>query len=97
MDFQSLESLWTKQKIVLSLQDMVNDVDRDATGDLKFPNFLALMERKFSDNNAEDEIREAFRVFDNVSTTHENRKLKPEPAQNPVFSVVGWKWIHQQK
>ncbi len=50
----------------MRFQDMVNEVDRDATGDLKFPNFLSLMEKKFSDNNAEDEIREAFRVFDNV-------------------------------
>ena len=45
---------------------MVNEVDKDATGDIKFPNFLDLMSNKFSDNNAEDEIREAFRVFDSV-------------------------------
>ena len=47
-------------------QDMVNDVDNDATGELHFPNFLQLMRKKYSDNNAEDEIREAFRVFDSV-------------------------------
>ena len=46
---------------------MVNEVDRDATGTIKFPNFLDLMSLKFSDNNAEDEIREAFKVFDGVS------------------------------
>ena len=46
---------------------MVNQVDKDATGDIKFPNFLEMMCQKFSDNNAEDEIREAFKVFDNVS------------------------------
>ena len=46
---------------------MVNDVDSDATGELHFPNFLQLMRKKYSDNNAEDEIREAFRVFDSVS------------------------------
>ena len=49
------------------LQDMVNEVDSDATGDIQFPNFLQLMARKYSENNAEDEIREAFRVFDSVS------------------------------
>ena len=48
-------------------QDMVNEVDSDATGEVQFPNFLQLMARKFSENNAEDEIREAFRVFDSVS------------------------------
>ena len=47
---------------------MVNEVDSDATGDIQFPNFLQLMARKYSENNAEDEIREAFRVFDSVST-----------------------------
>ena len=47
-------------------QDMVNDVDNDATGELHFPNFLQMMRKKYSDNNAEDEIREAFRVFDSV-------------------------------
>ena len=46
---------------------MVNEVDKDATGTIKFPNFLDLMSIKFSDNNAEDEIREAFKVFDGVS------------------------------
>ena len=45
---------------------MVNEVDSDASGNIVFPNFLTLMSRKFSENNAEDEIREAFRVFDGV-------------------------------
>ena len=52
---------------LLIFQDMVNEVDSDATGEVQFPNFLQLMARKFSENNAEDEIREAFRVFDSVS------------------------------
>jgi Ca2+-binding EF-hand superfamily protein len=47
---------------------MVNEVDADASGSIMFPNFLSLMSRKFSENNAEDEIREAFRVFDSVSS-----------------------------
>ena len=48
-------------------QDVVNELDSDATGCLQFPSFLALMSKRYSDNNAEDEIREAFRVFDSVS------------------------------
>ena len=58
------------------LQDMVNEVDKDATGTIKFPNFLDLMSIKFSDNNAEDEIREAFKVFDGVSDFILGKKLK---------------------
>ena len=50
------------------MQDVVNELDSDATGYLQFPSFLALMSKRYSDNNAEDEIREAFRVFDSVST-----------------------------
>jgi Ca2+-binding EF-hand superfamily protein len=46
---------------------MVNEVDADASGSIMFPNFLTLMSKKYSENNAEDEIREAFRVFDSVS------------------------------
>ena len=54
---------------------MINVVDPNATGDIKFPNFLEMMCLKFSDNNAEDEIREAFKVFDNVSSNQNLPKL----------------------
>ena len=57
---------------IIFFQDMVNQVDKDATGDIKFPNFLGMMCQKFSDNNAEDEIREAFKVFDNVSSEYDS-------------------------
>ena len=49
------------------LQDMVNEVDKDGTGSIDFPEFLAMMALKINDQNAEDEIREAFKVFDGVS------------------------------
>ena len=43
---------------------MINDVDKDGTGLLNFPNFLYMMAKKENDEEAEDEIREAFRMFD---------------------------------
>ena len=49
------------------LQDMVNDVDKDGTGSIDFPEFLAMMAMKINEQNAEDEIREAFKVFDGVN------------------------------
>ena len=55
--------------MLYTFQDMANEVDSDATNNLVFPAFLPLMARKFSDSNAEDEIREAFRVFDSVSVS----------------------------
>ena len=49
-------------------QDMVNEVDKDGTGSIDFPEFLSMMAMKINDQNAEDEIREAFKVFDGVRT-----------------------------
>ena len=49
------------------IQDMVNEVDKDGTGSIDFPEFLAMMAMKINEQNAEDEIREAFKVFDGVS------------------------------
>ena len=43
---------------------MVNEVDKDGTGSIDFPEFLAMMALKINAQNAEDEIREAFKVFD---------------------------------
>ena len=46
---------------------MVNEIDKDAKGIVSFPTFLQMMAKKYLDDNAEDEIRETFRVFDSVS------------------------------
>ena len=51
---------------VRMLQDMINEVDKDGTGLLMFPNFLYMMAKKENDEEAEEEIREAFKVFDGV-------------------------------
>ena len=48
------------------IQDMVNQVDKDGSGMLDFPEFLMMMALKVDADNAEDEIREAFQVFDGV-------------------------------
>ena len=47
-------------------QDLMNEVDAGSIGSFKFPNFLAMMLRKIDDICAEEEIREAFTVFDSV-------------------------------
>ena len=44
----------------------MNEVDAGSCGSFKFPNFLGMMSRKIDENSAEDEIREAFVVFDSV-------------------------------
>ncbi|BGP19599.1 Calmodulin-3 [Rhodosporidiobolus nylandii] len=46
------------------LQDMINEVDADGNGQIDFPEFLTMMARKMKDTDSEDEVREAFKVFD---------------------------------
>ncbi|OPJ76413.1 calmodulin, striated muscle [Patagioenas fasciata monilis] len=46
------------------LQDMAVEVDTDGSGTIDFPEFLLLMARKMRDTDSEEEMREAFRVFD---------------------------------
>jgi calmodulin len=43
---------------------MINEVDADGNGTIDFPEFLSLMSRKMKDTDSEEEICEAFRVFD---------------------------------
>ncbi|KAL7009648.1 hypothetical protein EMMF5_000556 [Cystobasidiomycetes sp. EMM_F5] len=46
------------------LQDMINEVDTDSNGTIDFPEFLTMMARKMKDTDSEEEIKEAFKVFD---------------------------------
>jgi calmodulin len=49
---------------VSELQDMINEVDIDGNGTIDFPEFLTMMAKKMQDTDTEEEIREAFKVFD---------------------------------
>ncbi|OWF37074.1 Calmodulin [Mizuhopecten yessoensis] len=46
------------------VQDMINEVDEDENGTIDFPEFLVMMARKMKNTESNEEIREAFRVFD---------------------------------
>uniref|UniRef100_A0A8C6K3R9 Calmodulin 2a (phosphorylase kinase, delta) n=1 Tax=Nothobranchius furzeri TaxID=105023 RepID=A0A8C6K3R9_NOTFU len=59
------------------LQDMINEVDADGNGTIDFPEFLTMMARKMKDTDSEEEIREAFRVFDKVNAVC-SPKVYPE-------------------
>merc|ERR1711983_21779 len=56
------------------IQDMVNQVDKDGTGSIDFPEFLMMMCIKAETENAEDEIRVAFNVFDGDGNGFINRQ-----------------------
>ncbi|XP_045176843.2 calmodulin-like [Mercenaria mercenaria] len=46
------------------LQDMINEVDADASGTIDFSEFINLMANKMNDTDTEKEMLDAFRVFD---------------------------------
>ena len=72
---------------------MINTVDKDGTGSIDFPEFLMMMKLKVQDQNQEEDIREAFKVFDNVS--HLLRvQINMNLITNLTTEVSGWKWIY---
>ncbi|XP_030668324.1 calmodulin-like [Nomascus leucogenys] len=46
------------------LQDMTYEVDADSNGRVGFPESVTMRARKMKDAGSEEEMREAFRVFD---------------------------------
>merc|ERR1719277_1227275 len=52
----------------------MNEVDIASIGTFNFPNFLNMMLRKVDEINAEEEIREAFKVFDSNGDGFINRQ-----------------------
>ncbi|KAH0795196.1 centrin [Histomonas meleagridis] len=54
----------TKEEI----RRMINDVDTERTGSISFAQFLQMMTKKMQERNPEDEIRKAFRLFDDDNT-----------------------------
>lgn len=46
------------------LTDMIREVDADGNDTIDFTEFLALMSRQMRQSDIDDELREAFRVFD---------------------------------
>lgn len=47
------------------ISDMINEVNGLESGEISFESFLSLMESKLENIDLEEELREAFRVFDN--------------------------------
>ncbi|CDR97700.1 calmodulin [Babesia ovata] len=46
------------------LADMINDIDSSGSGAIDFPEFLILMARKMKEGDTEEELVQAFKVFD---------------------------------
>ncbi|XP_074576438.1 uncharacterized protein LOC141832971 [Curcuma longa] len=46
------------------LHEMINEVDEDGSGAIEFEEFLSFMAKKMNETDSEEEVREAFKVFD---------------------------------
>ena len=46
------------------LKEMIKEVDSDYNGTIEFDEFVTLMISKMKDNDSEEEIYEAFKIFD---------------------------------
>ena len=49
------------------LRDMIKDVDDDGSGEIEFEEFLKLMASKMKETDPEEEIHDAFKVFNKSS------------------------------
>ena len=67
------------------VQDLVNTVDMDGTGDISFPEFLQIMAIKNDQEILEMQISEAFRTFDQVSSVS---VLFEYPVSNSVSRMA---------
>ena len=46
------------------LQEIINEIDKDKDGTIDYSEFLRLMSTKLKDAQTEEELLEAFKVFD---------------------------------
>uniref|UniRef100_A0A8C5R380 Calmodulin 1 n=1 Tax=Leptobrachium leishanense TaxID=445787 RepID=A0A8C5R380_9ANUR len=53
---------------IYRLADQLTEEQIAGNGTIDFPEFLTMMARKMKDTDSEEEIREAFRVFDKISS-----------------------------
>ena len=60
-----IQGIW-KSLFWDTFQEMIEDADKDGTGTLDIIEFLQMMRQKVKEQNKEDEIKEAFTVFDVV-------------------------------
>jgi len=46
------------------LEKLINEIDVDGSGEIDFDEFLTLMDKKLSEPSSDEELMQAFKVFD---------------------------------
>lgn len=84
------------ESVLVSLLKRV--FDHPGNGTIDFPEFLTMMARKMKDTDSEEEIREAFRVFDKVRR-FSAAAMWPNAAPEFMFLTTdaGRKRLHQRR
>ena len=72
------------------LQEMVNEVDVDGNGTIDFDEFLIIMAKTPKDNDSEDKLIEAFKVFDPETTGELN-----VPQLRDILANLGQKFSEE--
>jgi len=47
-----------------NLEKLINEIDVDGSGEIDFDEFLTLMDKKLSEPSSDEELMQAFKVFD---------------------------------
>ena len=66
------------------LLDIINEVDADGNGDIDLPEFINLMNRRGKQTDHEEELAEAFKLFDREG----NGLIKPKQLKE-VMTILG--------
>ena len=79
------------------LDDIIRDIDKDMDGQIDYNEFLRLMSTKLKDAQTQDELFEAFLVFDTQNKNkHDNRKTtrikNKENQGNQKKQEITWTW-----
>nr|XP_034323714.1 neo-calmodulin [Crassostrea gigas] len=81
------------------LENMLKGVDEDGNGSIDFEEFVLMMAKKLEKTNTEDEIREAFKLFDKDNNgcitvtelrnilTETGQKIRPEEADELMKAI----------
>ncbi|KAJ2226884.1 hypothetical protein GGF40_004243 [Coemansia sp. RSA 1286] len=51
-------------EVQINAEELIRAVDKDGNGEIEFEEFLSLMAQYYNTSSEEDELREAFKVFD---------------------------------
>jgi len=65
------------------LEDMIGEVDKDQNGFIEFSEFLIMMSRQMKDVDVDQELRQAFRAFDQDG----NGRISAIELKNVMFKL----------